>query len=285
MAQEQGLYLMQSRNLIEYRHYRYLKLALLLVAAAIAAYVLHRPAIGSYGGTWLGYVLGIASAGIVALLLWLGIRKRSYYGSGTMQGWLSAHVYLGIALIVLATLHTGFQFGWNVHTLAYGLMLTVIASGFYGLYAYLRFPRMLTENLGDDSFDSLLQEIANLDSLAHLNALQLPDEMVDLVRLAAKETRIGGTVIEQLRSQHPDCPTSFAVKKLHELGKSLKGSQVKTHRELYALMLRREVLVARARRDVMLKARLGIWLYLHVPFSIALLTALLAHITSIFFYW
>lgn len=272
-------------NLLEYRRYRYLKLSLLLVIAAVIAYALHRPALGTYGGTWLGYVLGTVSAIIVGLLLWLGIRKRSYAGIGTVQGWLSAHVYLGISLIVLATLHTGFKFGWNVHTLAYLLMLGVIASGFYGLYAYLRFPRKLTENLGEDSFDNLIQELAKLDELAHLNALQLPDEVVDLVRSAKKDTRIGGNVLEQLRKRPPDCPTTAAVKRLHELGKSMKGNQVKTHRELYVLMLRREALVARARRDIMLKARLKIWLYAHVPLSIALLCALLAHMISIFFYW
>lgn len=276
---------MQNRTFLDYRHYRYLKVALLLIAAALIAFILHRPPIGSYGGTWLGYTLGVASVSIVGLLAWMGIRKRSYHGAGTMQGWLSAHVYLGIALIVLATLHSGFQFGWNVHTLAYLIMLAVIASGLYGLYAYLRFPHMLTENLGDQDFDSLLQEITKLDGLAQLNALQLPDDVVELVRHARKETRIGGTVLEQLRSRHPHCPTTMAVKQLHELGKTLRSSQIKLHRELYTLMLRREALVARARRDIMLKARLHIWLYLHVPLSVALLAALLAHIMSILFYW
>jgi hypothetical protein len=277
---------MMHGNLLEYRRYRYLKLALLLIVTAVVAYALHHPPLGTYGGTWLGYVLGSVSAVIVGLLLWLGIRKRSYASAGSMQGWLSAHVYLGSSLIVLATLHTGFKFGWNVHTLAYLLMLGVISNGFYGLYAYLRFPRKLTENLGEDSFDNLLQEIAKIDELAHLNALQLPDEIVELVRMASKDTRIGGNVLEQLRRRHPNCPTTIAVKKLHELGsKGLKGSQVKIHRELYVLMLRREALVARARRDIMLKARLKIWLYIHVPLSMALLCALLAHIISIFFYW
>ena len=33
------------------------------------------------------------------------------------------------------------QVGWNLHTLAYVLMIVVIASGFFGLYSYLNNPR------------------------------------------------------------------------------------------------------------------------------------------------
>ena len=59
---------------------------------------------------------------------------------GSVQGWTSAHVYLGTALLIIATLHAGFQVGWNLHTLAYVLMIVVIASGFFGLYSYLNIP-------------------------------------------------------------------------------------------------------------------------------------------------
>jgi hypothetical protein len=276
---------MQRLTILEYKRYRYLKAALLLAGLAIAAYVFHHPAIGAHGGTWLGYTLGILSAAIVGLMLWLGVRKRQYRGTGVLQGWLSAHVYLGASLIVLATLHTGFQFGWNVHTLTYFLMMSVIANGFYGLYAYLRFPRMVTENLGEDNLDTLLLKIADLDELARLNALQLPDEINHIVYQARQGTRIGGSIIEQFTGRQKDCPTSAAVSELHNLGKNLKGIQPKLHRELYSIMLRKETLVARARQDVMLKARLGLWLYLHVPLSIALVAALMVHIFSIFFYW
>ena len=50
-------------------------------------------------------------------------------------------------------------------------------------------------------------------------------------------------------------------------------------------MARKQELVDRARRAVALKARLDLWLYIHVPLSLALLAALIAHVVSVFFYW
>ncbi len=276
---------MNHQTFLEYEQFRYLKVAIWLSLLAMIAYVLHRPDYGAYGGTWLGYILGCLSAAIVLLLLWFGVRKRQYRGIGTLKGWLSAHIYLGAALVILATLHTGFQFGWNIHTLTYILMLLLVINGFYGLYTYLHFPRLVTENLGEDSFEELIDKITELDELAQQHALQLPDEINALIFKACHETEIGGGIIQQITGRRTDCPTSAAVQKLRVFGTDLKGDQPKLYRELYLAMLQKEALVARARRDVMLKANLEIWLYLHIPLSAALLVALVAHVISTFFYW
>lgn len=60
---------------------------------------------------------------MVFWMAWYGIRKRRYRSSGSMQGWLSAHIYLGTALTFLVTLHSGFHFGLNIHTLTYAPLL------------------------------------------------------------------------------------------------------------------------------------------------------------------
>ncbi|MEY2721224.1 MAG: hypothetical protein RL597_669, partial [Pseudomonadota bacterium] len=121
-------------SMLDYGNRRYLKVALGLCVVSIVAYAMHDPVSPPNGGPWLGYTLGGVGA---ALILWwaaLGIRTRSYASSlGTVSGWTSAHVYLGVSLIVVATLHTGFHFGWNLHTLCYVLMLIVIASGIFGM--------------------------------------------------------------------------------------------------------------------------------------------------------
>lgn len=277
---------MQRSTFLEYSAYRYLKISAFLAALAIIAYALSRPAVGHYGGTWLGYTLGSVGAAIIFFLLWFGVRKRQYQSSAIdLKSWLSAHVYLGVLLIIIVTLHTGFELGWNIHSLAYVLMLVVIFSGFYGVYAYLRFPRMMTEKMGEDTLESLFLKIADLDQEARKIALQLPDEINRAVLNASQQTRIGGGFFQQLSGRQKNCPTASALLTIQNLGATLKDEHAKTNRELYFQMLSKQTLVNRAREDVMFRARLAVWLYFHVPLSIALLAALIAHIVSVFFYW
>jgi len=308
---------MQRSTLLEYKNYRYLKTASLLMVFAVIAYLFDQPATGAYGGTWLGYLLGILSTLIVIVLALYGVRKRlaplrterrnlltassppqdvpdhrvheanwlRHHGA-TLQGWLSAHTYLGVALIVLATLHAGFQFGWNVHTLSYVLMMIVIISGCYGTYAYLRFPRLITDNMGEmDTLDTVLLEIDDLDKQASIKSLQFSDDICALVLKARQETHIGGNLFQQLTAFQRNCPTAQALQQLQVLGKSLEYDQLKSFDDLYLIVARKETLVKRARRDVMYRARMEFWLYLHAPLSVAFLAALVAHIVAIYFYW
>lgn len=277
--------LMHRSNIFDYKKYRYFKIAVAIILIAVAAYLIFEPTIGHYGGSWLGYVLGSLSAALVLWMTWYGVRKRRYRGSGATQGWLSAHIYLGTALTVLVTLHSGFQFGLNIHTLAYFLLLVVVISGFFGNYTYMIYPRQMTENMGEDNLDGLLLRIADADKLARQIALTMPDNINNTVARACSETCIGIGLLEQLRGYQPNCPTALAVEQLTLMGDNLSAEQRKPYRELYSIMVRRQSLVKRVRQDLMYRARLGFWLYFHVPFTIALLVAMTAHIVAVFFYW
>lgn len=277
---------MQHRTFLEYRNYRYLKVAALVALLATIAYIAHDSPVGRYGGTTMGYILGSLGALLILALMWLGVQKRRYRSNvGGLRGWVSAHVYFGISLIVIVTLHTGFQIGWNVHSLAYVLMIAVIVSGFFGVYAYLRFPSLMTENMGEDTLDSLLLKIADIDRELRRVALPMPDEFIAIVESSARDTCIGGGVLAQLRPRPKNCPTLRAAEFIQAGGHKLGGEAQLRNHDLYSLMLRKQKLVNRARDDVRFKAMLDLWLYAHVPLSFALLAALLAHIVSVFFYW
>jgi hypothetical protein len=276
---------MQRGNIFDYRQYFYFKIAVVLIFIAFIGFLLFEPAVGHYGGSWLGYILGTISALMVLWMAWYGVRKRRYRSSGSTQGWLSAHIYLGTAMTVIVTLHSGFHYGFNVHTLAYAMLLIVVVSGFFGNYAYMIYPRQMTDNMGEDSLDGLLLRIAEADKLARQIALLMPDDINNLIARACRETYIGTGLLEQLRGYRPDCVSAMAVQQLPAMSNDLNPEQRKLFRELYSIMVRRESLVKRARQDLMYRARLGFWLYFHVPFTIALLVAMVAHIVAVFVYW
>lgn len=277
---------MRHYSILEYANFRWLKLGIGLAAVAALVYLWHQPPVRPYGGTWLGYTLGTIGAVLILWLLWYGVRKRRYRSNAaTVQGWLSAHVYLGTALVVVATLHTGFQVGWNIHTLAYVLTLLVVASGFYGVVAYLRVPRAMTLNLGEDTLESLVLRIGDIDREMREKGMSLPDDLFALVERSVGGTRLGASAWRLVSGEDPACPTAAAIRQWPALARRLTGDTAKLDKEVFALLLRKNELLARARRHLRHQALLDLWLYAHVPLAFALLAALTAHVISVFLYW
>ena len=289
---------------------RWLWVATGLVVAAIIAYAWYTP-VGApaNGGTPLGYTLGTIAALLILWLMWFGVRKRRYLGSiGTLRGWLSAHVYLGTSLVFVGLLHSGFQFGWNVHTLALVLMLVVIFSGFFGVFAYVRYPTLMTRNRQDATRDAMLEEISEIDQNALMLADSVDPKIHAIVLRSIENTRLGGGVWAQLTARDDseaalarlreavaqreqqkkqntrDMPTMFAMVDFLA-GNAGNDQQSEGLRKLIDLLSRKKSLASRVARDIQFQALMEIWLYVHVPLSFGLLAALTAHIVSVFFYW
>lgn len=297
-------------SFINHENYRHAWCALLLSLGAVAVYLWHDPDYPPNGGTWLGYTLGCVSLFLILWLMWFGIRKRRYgRGIGQLKGWLSAHVYFGLALLLLVCLHAGFQFGWNLHTLAFMLLALEIASGIYGVYAYLRYPRIMTDNLNNQTREALLESVDKID----LECLEIADKLggdaPEAITRLIQRTTAGGGVRAQLWPQiernavTPELSDLFdQIKKEERLDKMIEmmktasfnmdglsqaGQQFKTGQmhKLLDLLAQRKQLVDKIKRHVRYKAWLNIWLYLHVPLAFAVLAAVLAHIIAVFFYW
>jgi len=274
------------QSFLVYRRFFHLKLAAALVAVACLAYLLDSPMGGPRGGTWLGYTLGTIAALIIVWLTWFGWRKRSYGEARVpLASWLSAHVYFGLSLIVLATLHCAFRFGYNIHTLSYALMIVVIASGVFGIFAYTRYPRLITINRMGATQTQLLGQIAAMDGEIRQAILGMDDAVVQLVAPATERDDIGGSAWRQLSARHRDCPTARALQRVEAYARGLRSHEQPEVRALLVLLTRKLELLQRVRRDIQYKALMEIWLYIHVPVTFALLAALAAHILSVFFYW
>mgnify|MGYP000684048847 CR=1 FL=1 len=192
--------------------YLYLKISLLLCLGSLVLYFATDFHPVRNGGTWVGYTLGTIGALLILWLSVLGIRKRWItQGHWSLKRWTSAHVYLGLSLIFVATLHTGFQFGWNVHTLSYVLMAIVIGSGIFGIYFYSVVPARMSKNRAEMSQAGMLDALADLNSQLKDTAQPLDDSYIMLVQKSINDTKLGGGFIKRVSGKDKKCPTLKAL--------------------------------------------------------------------------
>ncbi len=256
---------------LRHARFRWLKLASVAAVAAVLLYALDSDPPG--GGTAYGYITGTIAAALIVWLTMLGVRKRwMTRGRWSLKAWTSAHVWLGTALIVIGTLHTGFDFGWNIHTLAWVLMLVVIASGLVGIALYSVLPRALSDNRLELTETQMLAALEAADRQLAAAALPLDTEQSQWVAAALAEEPFARGPIARLTGRFPHRARDTALAQL--AGTALAGP-----------LARRSALLARIERHMRLKALLEGWLYVHVPATFALLAALTAHIVATFFYW
>lgn len=268
-------------SFLKHRRYRWLKVALVLSLVALLAYLWIDVTPRHNGGSWYGYTLGTIGALLIVWLSLLGIRKRKMSeGRWSLKAWTSAHVYLGLSLIVIGTLHTGFQLGWNVHTLAYVLMMIVILSGIYGIVAYATLPASISNNRRQMTKMQMLEAVAAIDRQLESAAQPLQREYTDMVIEALEQDVVRANIVQRLTGKFGNCRTTRAIDAL-----GAAGEQVGAEDRVLKLLRKRLAQLDQIRRHMRLRALIDIWLFVHVPVTIALLGALTAHIVSVFYYW
>lgn len=281
--------LSHHENFLRYKGMRWLWIAAFLIAGSIIAFVSVYAPDGFHlehaGGTWLGYTLGTIGALIILWLTTIGIRKRAMTkGHWLLKGWVSAHVYLGLSLIVVVTLHTGFRFGWDIHTTAYALMLVVIASGLVGVVAYITMPVRLSEARGDMTKKQIIEIINSLDRRLLEAAQPLQHAQAHAVQLSLDKTILAGSLTQRLFGWYSGCGNRSAIRRVARFRRRATGAQAETLERIAGLLARKQEILVRARRYARIRTYIEIWLYVHVPATFALLAALTAHIVSVFFF-
>lgn len=276
---------------------RYFWIALAFVTVSVIIYGWHDPADTPNGGTWYGYTMGTIGAVLILWLLYLGRRKRNFAnGWGTVRGWVSAHVYFGGALLFIATLHTGFQFGLNIHTLAYVLMCLVIFSGFFGVWAYRTYPQARNQLKKSDTLDEIFLRLEDIDGQLKKSVAKMSGDINSVVMSAIDRTEIGGGIIDQLsrRDRSKVMVDGVVVANANQQAvidwlvnrmSNAMGDESKALAAVVREYSDRQKLLSLIRTDVRMSAVQEIWLFFHVPMSFGLIAALVAHVVSVFLYW
>lgn len=272
---------------LKHAGYRWLKISSAIMLICVVSYIFIDVSPRHNGGSWYGYTLGTIGALLILWLTMLGVRKRAMTpGQWSLKAWTSAHIYLGLSLIVIGTLHTGFQLGWNIHTAAYVFMMIVIISGIVGIYVYATIPKALSDNRDEMTETEMLENLRSLDRQLHEAAQPLSAEHAALVLQSLEQDPFGGGFFRRISGRYPDCATREAQADLRrERAYQPKMGGDDPLDKVDALLEKKEATLARVRRHLKLKAMLQVWLFIHVPMTFALIAALTAHIISVFFYW
>lgn len=269
-----------STNFIWWRGCIWFWIALLAIVLASLIYLFDRPLHIRAGDSYYGYTLGIISALGVLYLMWYGIRKRSYRSRvGTLQGTLSAHFWIGIALIFLVPLHAGFRFEANVHTLAYLVMLLTIISGFFGARNFTNLAPKIKSHRGSDNIAKMIERILILEQAISDNLLL---ESHSYKELKAKVDFVfEPKILPILSKQVPSLPSKEVLAPL--LGKLSDLEQIHAFKMLELVAEKRE-LVTRLKQEVLIFTKLKSWIYLHIILSSATFVLLLIHIVTVLIY-
>ena len=270
-----------KENIVNYLDFRWFKVNLVFFGFLLGFYLFDDPLAGKDGATFIGYTYGvIATLGII-LLMFLGIRKRAYASNlGTLKGWVSAHIWIGLFLVLIVPLHSGFQFGMNVHSLAYGLMLATILSGVWGTYYYLQYPSEILSNRGGDSAKDLLKNIRTIESGLQQLEKGRSNQFLNLISSINPpiETKLRQVAFASKR------PPLISNQKIQKLILELSTEEQEICLKALGKGKEKIRLMNQFYDEMGAHYRLKVWLFFHLPLSFGLLITLGIHIFSVFYY-
>ena len=288
-----------SETFLTHRSGRWAKWAVALLFASAVGYWAEDLRVPPNGGSVFGYTSGTIAAFLMLVLTYLGRRKR-HYGSklGTVKGWTSAHVYLGVALIGLTLLHSGFQVGWNWHTLAFALMLIVCLSGIYGVWAYQHYPALIDRNNLSQTRGALIDQLHHLDQDITGSLTRHDPGVASIVQGAIERTTLPNRWLDTLRGiDHSEVllpgkglvsnanMTALIDYLIEQIEQGAQGDTALNLQSLVGALGERASLISRIKEDLRLVTLTRIWLTIHIPLAFAAVAAVIIHVLAVFLYW
>ena len=145
------------------QHRPWFRAAVGLILACLAAYALEVWLTDRWptGSGVVGIIIGVIGAGIIIfeMLLWVRKRLRTRRRLGPAKRWMAAHLWLGWAVLPLAFVHSGWQFGGSFTTLLMILLIIVVASGTLGLILQQVIPSKLLADVPAETIYSQIDRI------------------------------------------------------------------------------------------------------------------------------
>lgn len=261
------------------------RIFIVLLAVVVGAFIWSVRREFPHGGSLIGLIYGTAGYLLILLLAFYGVRKRWYRSTlGTMEQWLQSHIYLGILVLVLLSLHTGGRFNDMVAVTTFILCAVVVLSGMAGAIFFVTVPRLLTEVESNLTVEEISQQ---LNQLARNMARTASGRSAPFVRIydgLISESMPGWLagwrlLFSRLRKKNQQGPADWS-KLLALVGKD----EQEQLRQMLVLSRQRKELLMRLMYQQRYKNILEFWLYIHVPVTIALIVFGTVHVIAVFYY-
>jgi hypothetical protein len=260
------------------------RIFVLLLLAAGGVYVASARGGFPHGGSPLGLTYGVTGFALMLLLAFFGIRKRSYRSTfGTLEQWLQSHIWLGVFAFVILLLHTGFRFEDRVAVTSFVLLAIVVGSGIFGAVLYRNIPRQLTDvqsGLPAEKMSEQLNQLArSMARLASARSAPFQRLFSELMRESQPPPLAGWRLLAA-----PMRRAAAAAGEWSDLVALVPAEEHEELRQMLVVARQRRELLARLEAQQRYKNLLEAWLWIHVPFTFALLLFSLVHIGAVFYF-
>ena len=259
------------------------RIFIVLLAGVTASYIWDYRREYTHGGSQMGIAYGVAGTLLILLLAFFGIRKRWYRSTfGTLEQWMQSHIYLGVLTLVILVFHSGGRFNDAVAVTTLILVAVVVVSGIFGAILYVTVPRLLTEvesNLTVEEISDQLNQMAR--SMARIaSGKSAPFQRIyeELIRESLPRWLAGWRLLYTRRRRQE------GVGDWSRLIALVAKDEQDDLRQMLVLSRQRKELLIRLVYQQRYKNILESWLYIHVPFTIALLLFAAVHIVAVFYY-
>ena len=238
-----------------------------------------------HGGSLVGLSFGTAGYLLILLLAYYGIRKRAYRSTfGTLEQWLQSHIYLGLLVLVLLSLHTGGRFNDMVAVWTFVLCVIVVFSGIAGAILFVTVPRLLTEVESNLTVDEISQQLNQLGRNMARVASGRSAPFIRIYEGLVGESTPGWLAGWRLLFARLRKKTSQTVSDWSKLLALVGKEEQDQLRQMLVLSRQRKELLMRLMYQQRYKNILEFWVYIHVPVTIALIAMGTVHVVAVFYY-
>ena len=256
-------------------------IGIVLAIPLISSYLWYKKQMPPRGGTTWGLIYGAVGSLLIIFLLFQAVRKRWHRCPlGKNESWVNAHIYAGLLATLLIFFHAGFRFHDEMATTATLLLSVVSLSGMFGAVFYTFLPQRMNVGKNKRSAAEESQAMNELAETIKKRAGGKSPPFRTACQTVLDENRAAGWWRFFVFESKTGGVSERLVRQVH----AIPENEQPAWEEVWSLAQQWQEIHRRFQRRRQIKKWLEIWLYFHIPCSIAMVVAIGLHLFFVAYY-